>query len=824
MSLRAHALCGHGNALLVIALCAGLSLGACSNGGSGNQSAIDTSGFGGGGGGLPSGDTGGGGGGGGNTDTGGGGGNTDTVADVSGGGDDATVTDTISPDTTADTSVPDASVSDTGAPDTAVDAGPADTGKPIGKSCGKPSDCSGLKETPVCAILDGYCVQCLVDTHCGEGETCKDYSCASIACVPGTKECQGNFLATCQADGKSWEQSTCPDGAPYCIGAECRVCQPNQTFCAPAAAGKPSKAVLKCNTTGSDAEFVLSCGGATSCIDGKCQICTPGLKQCDGGKAVTCQDDGSGWLVLDDCNAKDLACLGGLCVDPCGADYKSNTNVGCDYWAVDLDNAQVPCGPKLCDAQNMQYSVIISNTRPKAATVTVTTSTGKSSAYTIPPNALKVLDLPDPAWGLPGPIQVDGTGISAAAYRIKSNVPIVAYQFNPLQNVGVFSNDASLLLPANGVGNEYYVMSRQQNFNNLRGTMTVVAVSEGSTQVTVVTTAKTLPGKGVPGLAKGEAFKATLSQGEVLNIETNELGADLTGSRVIADKPIAVFGGSEGSNVPDTNVCVIPPGATEGSCATQGWPCTTNADCPVTCCADHIEEQLIPVKQWGMVYLASKLQPRGAEKDVWRILAAEDGTTVVTDPPQAAIPPLNKGNFFEFESASDFVILANKPIMVGQFMASANAPDPKNDTCTAKFSGSKVCEHYFTALGEPVMCSKNADCPNIKEETDAKTGDPAFILAVATDRFLEKYVVLVPDKYKANYINIVGPKGAAILLDGQPVAASGFSIFGSGAWKATRIAVQPGTHTIESSEAVGVVVYGYDDFVSYGFPGGMKIQ
>ena len=40
-----------------------------------------------------------------------------------------------------------------------------------------------------------------------------------------------------------------------------------------------------------------------------------------------------------------------------------------------------------------------------------------------------------------------GTALTRNAYRITSTVPVVAYQFNPLENVNVFSNDASLLKP-----------------------------------------------------------------------------------------------------------------------------------------------------------------------------------------------------------------------------------------------------------------------------------------------------------------------------------------------------------------------------------------
>ncbi len=735
-------------------------------------------------------------------------------ADTSGGGSDAGSGGDAVADGAADTAGPDSA----GSEDTGFDT------KPVGPVCGKPSDCTPHKDTPHCNILDGECVACVVDTHCKAGMQCQSGTCVDISCKPGSTTCSNNFLATCKATGAGWTLSNCPDAAPYCITGSCALCVPDEVFCAPPAAGKTeSKTVLKCNGSGTDADFVLTCGGSTICQEGKCQICTAGLKMCEGGKAMACNPEGTGWDVSNDCAAKDLACLGGLCVDPCGSDVKSNTNVGCDYWAVDLDNAQVPCGPKLCDAHNQQYAVILSNTRPKAAEVTVTTSTGKQSKYVVPPNGLQVLNLPDPAWGLPAPIQVDGTGIGPNAYRIKANVPIVAYQFNPLSNVGVFSNDASLLLPSNGLGTDYFVMSRQQNFNNLRGSMTVVATAEGTTEVDFIASCKTLPGKGIPGLAKGQTMKFSLQQGEVLNIETNELGADLTGSRVKASKPVAVFGGSEGSNVPDTNLCVIAPGANQGNCKNQNWPCTSNADCPVTCCADHLEEQLFPISQWGTTYLATKLQPRGAEKDVWRVVASQDNTVMSTDPPQSVLPKLNAGEWFEFESGGDFVLVANKPVMLGQFMASANAPDPANDTCSAKFSGSKVCEHHFTSLGDPIMCMKNADCPNIKQPDDAKTGDPAFIMTVGADRYLTKYVFLVPDKYKQSFVNIMGPKSASVLIDGQPVPPSSYSIFGSGQWKAARIAIGPGQHVLDSSEAVGVIVYGYDQYVSYGFPGGTAL-
>ena len=44
-----------------------------------------------------------------------------------------------------------------------------------------------------------------------------------------------------------------------------------------------------------------------------------------------------------------------------------------------------------------------------------------------------------------------GTAVTRHAYKVTSDYPIVAYQFNPLDNEMVFSNDASQLLPFTGL-------------------------------------------------------------------------------------------------------------------------------------------------------------------------------------------------------------------------------------------------------------------------------------------------------------------------------------------------------------------------------------
>src|SRR6185503_4563947 len=48
-----------------------------------------------------------------------------------------------------------------------------------------------------------------------------------------------------------------------------------------------------------------------------------------------------------------------------------------------------------------------------------------------------------------------GTFLSSNAFRITTNYPVVAYQFNPI--IQAFSNDASLLIPTSGLDTRHRV-------------------------------------------------------------------------------------------------------------------------------------------------------------------------------------------------------------------------------------------------------------------------------------------------------------------------------------------------------------------------------
>ena len=179
---------------------------------------------------------------------------------------------------------------------------------------------------------------------------------------------------------------------------------------------------------------------------------------------MLCDERGETQTPLMECNpAAKEACRSGGCANLCTLAADQRSNVGCEYWAVDLDNA---VAAEDLNAAAQQFAVVVSNPQPDLPAEVVIrqddTAPGAPGApleiarQTVPPYGLVVFRL--------GPREVDGsppgqyntgshTALTRAAYQITSDVPVVAYQFNPLENVNVFSNDASLLKPVEALTN-----------------------------------------------------------------------------------------------------------------------------------------------------------------------------------------------------------------------------------------------------------------------------------------------------------------------------------------------------------------------------------
>lgn len=612
--------------------------------------------------------------------------------------------------------------------------------------------------------------------------------------VVGALTALGWFCA-CQSPPP--EPSTCTPGEVVCgVGVDIRVC----------------------NERG-DGWIDSACAADQTCVPGDCgdpavcpdacveRRCVPGERYCgaDNIFVYECDATGTAGCFVESCAVapNDGVCFAGNCVRTCGEGQKSY--LGCEYFAADLDNAAVPCSSPtgFCDAAAEQYAVVVSNTSPtELAHVIVTqgelpvpdvvTSCRREGevplpnnfvdAAVLPPRGIRIFNLPRR--------DVDSTTMAPLAYRIASNTPITAYQFNPLDNVDVFSNDASLLIPTTSLDREYLVMNRPQLNLSLRGFMTVIGVAQGITEVTVTTTASIGAGEGIARMLANETRTFTLNRFDVLNLEPDAPGADLTGSVIVADKPVVVFSGNEAANAPTPlGTCTE-----ENVCDDDGRPCVSDIDCigNVPCCADHLEQQLFPVVTWGKEYLAVRSYPRGGELDLWRVLASRDGTTITLDPVDAThqgggVPVLNRGEFYEFEAAGDFRLTASEPVLLGQFLAG---------------------EH-----------SRNAGI-----------GDPAFILVPPLRQLRDSYVFLAPNKYAVDYVSIA-VRNASARLDGVLITELADSLpgfvkvaaIGGSEWTAYRVPIEDGFHTLTCPGTCSVMVHGYDQFVSYGYPGGLNL-
>ena len=502
------------------------------------------------------------------------------------------------------------------------------------------------------------------------------------------------------------------------------------------------------------------------------------VAQCAGRN---CGDDGCGGSC-GTCGALDAwFCKAGKCVTACEfPDGLSNS--GCEFWPLDLDQNYES------DAENTQFAVLVSNlSGTSPATVTVFKDGVVEQEVTVPPGDVSTLKL--------DPYNIDTPGVALPSRllsrRLKSSTPIVAYQFNPLENVGVFSNDASMLLPTAALGGTYRVMSWQQRDDGIASYFTVVPVDPGNTLVTLKVMAPTLAGDGLEALPAGGSTRLLLQQGQVLHVKATGVCVDLTGSLVAADKRIEVFGGHECANVPMDATC-------------------SNS----VCCCDHLEEQMIPVAAWGRHYAIGRFFARGQAPDTLRVLAAQDGTTVTVSGAEVTVPTLDAGQFFTFQILGNVDLASDKPILVAQFLEGQTSPNGCGVTCDQGLFN-KTCD------GSPfgTACTTDADCcPGV-----AGIGDPSLILPPPVEQFLGDSRFVVPSKYAFSYVNVVAPAGATTTLDGVAIDAQKFAAIGAGQYVVAVLAVAAGAHRVSSSLPVGVSVYGWDQYVSYGYAAGMNL-
>jgi hypothetical protein len=382
----------------------------------------------------------------------------------------------------------------------------------------------------------------------------------------------------------------------------------------------------------------------------------------------------------------------------------------------------------------------------------------------------------------------DGVFIGNGVH-VFSNDPIVVYVVVRYH----WTSDGFLLIPVSSLGKEYIAAGYpvdpmfEAGGVYIPGFVGIVGVYDQTiVRVTIGGNAFT---KTAGGLKAGQTVQKTLNKGDVYLISTQGPASDLTGTKVIANKPVAVVTGNQCTNIPNGNRA-----------------------------CDYTVEMDLPTFTWGTDYHVPDVakRPKRKKPSIIRIFAKERGTTIYRDGKEFAYLKANTG--FEGDGWLEtrmnpgdvpyqhypVVISGNKPISVTVYNPGVEEdgyPRPNSDpfvmACTpyqqyqkeitfctpATFGGDRFAENY---IGLVYQTDSLGMTPDDLEFAEVKSG-----------KFVWKKVNVmfsgVDDLYRYN-------------VDGKQFAYKVITLPKDGVFK------------IRAKKPFAAYSYGFSDYDSYGYP------
>ena len=394
-------------------------------------------------------------------------------------------------------------------------------------------------------------------------------------------------------------------------------------------------------------------------------------------------------------------------------------------------------------------------------------------------------------------------GLEAAGFRVVSSVPVSAFQFNPLCCNFNYSNDASLLLPDQAAGSDYVVMS-QPHFADRSGFFSLVALGDG-TEVEI-TLPPSLRGRahravdtgGVIDFDEQGVGRATVNAYQSLTVRTrldNPI-PDLSGARIRSQGGgVLVYAGHEAMQVPSAMTA-----------------------------PDHLEEMIPPLDTWGRAFVVARPVLRNPdfeeERTYYRLLAGPNGARVrmiggedglhgpaslgATDcrslMDEQGLIVLSPLEVCGMGVRSDFRLESDRALLVGQLLAGQEATG---------------------------LTLRDA------------AGDPSFSILPPVDQLRSEYLFTIPPTYARDYVTVAAPASALLMLNGvavdlvamgdpsrEPYLVEPPVAIGESSWVRMTIRIGDGAQRLESTDPTlrfSAMVYAFDTFVSYAFPGGMNL-
>jgi len=409
--------------------------------------------------------------------------------------------------------------------------------------------------------------------------------------------------------------------------------------------------------------LALGCGdgAATVSMDGGLDVRPPcsGQPICEGMMVRACGPGGVAGATIDDCS-RDGACSFGRCMSAaCAAAERDGTShVGCLFYTVQVHN--------VASDEGADTSFLVANPGTDSATIKLEQPAA------------------DGTWSVFQQATVAGGGaarLSASGFqdlqsgvhlgsglRLESSRPVTVAQITS-DDAGedALSSAGTTLLPVRVLGTHYLVMAYQQfqtaaiastmGSDGGAGRILIVGTQE-QTHVTFTpsSSARALDTGSTMAAEPGDPLTFVLGDGDVFQAWTDGDREDLSGSEIVASRPVAVFSGNISTTYGKTAPGIHSP--------------------------DMAHEQIPPVARWSLKYVAASLPPQAGTCDtllgqtgstLWRLLAAHDGTRVDFEgPPGGGQLPstltLAAGEVHEIVAIGDFVVTASEPLLLTQGM------------------------------------------------------------------------------------------------------------------------------------------------------------
>ena len=438
-------------------------------------------------------------------------------------------------------------------------------------------------------------------------------------------------------------------------------------------------------------------------------------------------------------------CIAVMLIFCCLYSYsQGTTSMGTEFWTAYMANTNPP-GTNMGSQMDLYITSNV-NTSGTVAFLDGTTPI----AFTVTANQVTVISIPASEY-------ISSQGTFNEGIHITSLQPIAIYAHIFAQE----SSGATLLLPVNAMGKDYYSINYTQKANEAANSIFMVIATEDNTTVEITPSSKLLN-----GAAANVPFTITLKKGQVYQALAAQ---DLSGSRI---RSISTGTG------PCTKIAVFS-GSSRVDIGCNGSQISS----------DNLFQQVYPTASWGENYITVPLA--GRSYDVFRIVLSNPATNVQVSGKAVAASSFVNGFYYEFNATTPQVITADQPIQVVQYAVSQY--------------NTESCGTDENDIGDPEM---------IFLTPIEQTVNNVTLFSTSNYKILHSYI----------NVTIKTSDVSSFQFDGKNESSSFGLVPGDQSYSYAQLSAAAGTHTLIAANGFNAIAYGFGEAESYGYAAGANLQ